>query len=114
MSVQATVMLQFYVVEDWRQDGVLFWEWLLQTAQRLGLPGGTAVRTIAGFGRGHVLHESHFVELAGHDTVLVEFIVSSEEAERLCAEVALGDVIPFAVQLPVSLCDFSRNKMPCE
>ncbi len=110
MSVQAAVMLRFYVVEDWRQGGVLFWEWLLLTAQRLGLPGGTAVKAVAGFGRGHVLHESHFIELAGHDAVLVEFIVSSEEAERLCAEVALGDVIPFAVQFPVELCVFPRNK----
>ena len=37
---------------------------------------------MAGFGRHHVLHESHFFELAGSLTVEVEFLVTEEEASR--------------------------------
>jgi len=59
------------------------WEWLLEQANGLGIRGGSAFRAMAGFGRHHVLHESHFFELAGTLTVEVEFIVTDEEAGKL-------------------------------
>ncbi|MFZ1904095.1 MAG: DUF190 domain-containing protein [Steroidobacteraceae bacterium] len=75
--------LRFYVHEDHRLHGRLVWEWLLEQANRLGVPGGSAFRAMAGFGRHHVLHESRFFELAGTLTVEVEFIVSDEQAHQL-------------------------------
>ena len=76
-------MLRFYVHEGQRHDGALLWEWLLDQANRIGLRGGSAFRAMAGFGRRHLLHEDHFFELAGSQTIEVEFIVDATEAERL-------------------------------
>jgi PII-like signaling protein len=75
--------LRFYVHEGERHRGRLVWEWLLEEANRIGIRGGSAFRAMAGFGRHHVLHESHFFELAGTVTVEVEFIVSDAEAKQL-------------------------------
>ena len=75
--------LRFYVHEGQRHHQRLVWEWLLEKANGLGIRGGSAFRAMAGFGRHHVLHESHFFELAGSLTVEVEFIVSNEEAKQL-------------------------------
>jgi len=75
--------LRFYVHENQRHHGRLVWEWLMEQANRLGIRGGSAFRAMAGFGRHHVLHESHFFELAGTLTVEVEFIVTGEESDQL-------------------------------
>ncbi|MHB1621046.1 MAG: DUF190 domain-containing protein, partial [Sulfuricella sp.] len=52
---------------------------------KIGIHGGSAFRSIAGYGRHGILHEDHFFELAGDLPVMVEFVVSDEEAERLLA-----------------------------
>jgi len=75
--------LSFYAHEDRKVHGVLFYEWLLAEAKRLGIPGGTAFKAMAGYGRHGVLHEAKFFELAGDLTVEVEFIVSDLDATRL-------------------------------
>lgn len=75
--------LRFYVHENRKHHGILLYEWLLETAKKAGIHGGSAFRAIAGFGRHGVLHEQHFFELAGDLTVEVEFLVSDEEADRL-------------------------------
>ena len=41
------VYLKFYVLENRRHHGILAYEWLLETARQLGLPGGSAFRAIA-------------------------------------------------------------------
>lgn len=74
---------RFYVHEDDRHHGRLLWEWLLQQANDLGVRGGSAFKAMAGFGRNHVLHEDRFFELAGTNTIEVEFIVSDDEARQL-------------------------------
>ena len=103
------MMLRFYVAEGARHDGMLAWEWLLQAARRLGLPGGTAVRAVGGFGRRHVVHESRFVELAGNETVIVEFVLDANAAQRLRAEVAANGLSSVAAQWPVNVCIFEPN-----
>ena len=75
--------LRFYTYENRKHDGELLYEWLLERARHLGVHGGSAFRAIAGFGRHGVLSEQSFFELAGALTVLVEFIVSDEDAEAL-------------------------------
>jgi len=78
-------LLRFYVHEGQRCHGRLFWEWMLEEANRIGIPGGSAFKAMAGFGRHHRLHEEHFFELAGSLTVEVEFIVDEAEATQLMA-----------------------------
>ena len=76
-------LLSFYLHEsDWH-GGRLLYEWLLEEARRLGIPGGSAFRAIAGYGRHGVLHEQHFFELAGSVPVRVDFLLASDDAERL-------------------------------
>ena len=75
--------LRFYMHENRKHRGVLLYEWLLETAKRAGIHGGSAFRAIAGFGSHGVLHEQHFFELAGDLTVEVEFLLAEEQANAL-------------------------------
>lgn len=78
-----SVYLKFYVTEKQRHDGKLLYEWLLEEAKKLGLPGGSAFRAIAGFGRHGRLHEESFFELAGELPVQVEFVLDEGLADKL-------------------------------
>lgn len=78
-----SVYLKFYVTEKQRHNGALLYEWLLEEAKKLGLPGGSAFRAIAGFGRHGRLHDESFFELAGELPVQVEFILSTAMADKL-------------------------------
>jgi PII-like signaling protein len=95
-------LLRFYVHEGDRHRGRLVWEWLLEQANGLGIRGGSAFRAMAGFGRHHVLHESHFFELAGTLTVEVEFLVSEAEADKLIARLAAAKVRLVYARVPAS------------
>jgi PII-like signaling protein len=77
------VHLRFYTHANRRHDGAVLYEWLLERAKKLGIHGGSAFRSIAGFGRHGKLHEQSFFELAGDETVLVEFILTDEEADAM-------------------------------
>lgn len=92
--------LRFYVHENRKHHGVLLYEWLLETAKKSGIHGGSAFRAIAGFGRHGVLHEQHFFELAGDLTVEVEFVVTEEEAANLLGIVQQERVRLFYAKVP--------------
>ena len=49
-------LLRFYVHENRKHRHRLLYEWLLEEARKLGVPGGSAFRSIAGYGRHGVLH----------------------------------------------------------
>jgi uncharacterized protein len=76
-------ILRFYVHENRTHRHVALFEWLLEQAKKLGIHGGSAFRAMAGYGRHGILHEEHFFELAADMTIVVEFVVSAEEAEKL-------------------------------
>lgn len=89
--------IRFYLHEDQRCKGRLAWEWLLDQANRLGIRGGSAFKAIAGFGRHHRLHESHFFELGGTLPIQVDFIVSDDESLRLLEIVRKAGLrVPYA------------------
>ena len=92
--------LRFYVHENRKHHGVLVYEWLLETAKKAGIHGGSAFRAIAGFGTHGVLHEQHFFELAGDLTVEVEFLLSEDEANMLLAILARQKVRIFYAKAP--------------
>ena len=94
------VYLKFFVIESQRHDGQLLYQWLLRRASTLGLPGGSAFRAIAGFGRHHVLHEAHFYELAGELPVEVVFVASRAEADLLIADVTKAGLSLFHHMMP--------------
>jgi len=92
--------LRFYVHENRKHHGMLVYEWLLETAKKSGIHGGSAFRAIAGFGRHGVLHEQHFFELAGDLTVEVEFLLSEEQAETLLGVLRREQVRVFYARVP--------------
>jgi len=79
------VYLKLFVPEATRHHGKLLYEWILEQAHKLGMPGGSAFRAIAGYGRHGNLHEQHFFELAGDLPVQLEFVATQEAAQQLLA-----------------------------
>jgi PII-like signaling protein len=92
--------LRLYVRESDRHHGRLLWEWLLDQGNRLGVRGGSAFRSIGGFGRSHAVHEGGFFELAGTTSIEVEFVVTGDEAQRLFDLIRQAQVRVFYVCLP--------------
>ncbi|MGH8118690.1 MAG: DUF190 domain-containing protein [Rhodanobacteraceae bacterium] len=88
----AGVYLRFFVHKDRRhRDGELLHEWLLSEAKDLGLPGGTAFRAVAGFGRLRVTQE----------TMRVDFVVTREAADQILERVrAEEDIQMFYAMSP--------------
>lgn len=80
-----TLCLQCFVSESHRHQGKLVYEWLLDLARAQGLPGGTAFRAAAGYGRHGQHHDAGFFELAGDLPMVVEFYLDEAAAERLLA-----------------------------
>ena len=97
------VHLGFYTSESRKLHGSLAYEWLLEQARSLGLPGGSAFRAIAGFGRHGRLHEEHFFELAGDLPVEVGFALSRDEAQRLLAHLAGESLRLVYIELPLEM-----------
>ena len=80
---ESGIALRFHLSEGRRHHGRLLWEWLLELARELDLPGGTAYRALAGYGRHRRLHEAHFFELAGDAPIDVIFILRPADEARL-------------------------------
>ncbi|MDN0083877.1 DUF190 domain-containing protein [Crenobacter sp. SG2305] len=93
--------LRFFVAENRRHHGRLAYEWLLEEAKRLGIPGGSAFRALAGYGRHGVLHEARFIELQGDLPVKLEFVVSDAQADALLASLAREQLALFYVRFTV-------------
>jgi PII-like signaling protein len=96
-----SVYLKFYVTEKQRHKGSLLYEWLLGEAKKLGLPGGSAFRAIAGFGRHGRLHEESFFELAGELPVQVEFVLDTLRADQLLETLRAQNLDLFFVRYTV-------------
>ena len=76
------VRLEVYMSQFKTHEDLYQFEWLLGKAARMGIKGGTAVKTMAGFGRDHVRAKS-FQHLTANASVIVQFIVSSDDAAKL-------------------------------
>jgi len=76
-------LLIFYMSEKHRHGGKSLFDWLLEEAKAMGVHGGSAFRSIAGFGRHGTIHEDTFFELAGELAVKVEFILEKALADKL-------------------------------
>jgi hypothetical protein len=96
------VCLQVFVSEASRHHGRLTYEWLLDRAQRLGVQGGSAFRSLAGFGR-HGRHDAGFFELAGDLPVVVEFFVEPEHADQVLQAIADAGLQLVYAKLPAEL-----------
>jgi PII-like signaling protein len=80
-------LLSFYISEKQHHSDMPLYEWLLEEARTTGIHGGSAFRSIAGFGRHGRMHEDTFFELAGELAVKVEFVLDDELADQLIEKV---------------------------
>lgn len=94
------VHLRFYTYENRKHHGLPVYEWLLDRARTLGIHGGSAFKAVAGYGRHGKLHAQHFFELAGEEPVLVEFIVTEDQANVLLELIAAEQLHLFYARLP--------------
>lgn len=94
------VHLTFFVLEHQHHDGQPLYQWLLRRGAKLGLPGGSAFRAVAGYGRHRVLHEAHFYELAGELPMEVVFVAEAADADRLVADVGSAGLSLFHYRIP--------------
>jgi hypothetical protein len=96
------VCIRFYATESQRHDGKLVHDWLLERAKALGVPGGTALRAIAGYGRHGILHEETFFELAGDVPVEIEFVMDAAQVDALLELLKSENVRLFYVRMAVT------------
>ena len=92
------VYLKLFVPEGLRHHSNLLYEWILQQAHDVGIPGGSAVRAVAGYGRHGRLHEQHFFELAGDVPIVLEFFAVNEAIEGLLALLQAENISVFYVK----------------
>ena len=93
--------LKLYVPQTAKHGGKLLYEWLLEEAHKFGIPGGSAFRAVAGYGRHGRMHEEHFFELAGDLPVAVEFVADDAAIEHLLAHLRDAQVSLFYIKQPV-------------
>ena len=95
------IFLKLYVSQTAKHGGKLLYEWLLEEARALGVPGGSAFRSVAGYGRHGRLHEEHFFELAGDLPMTVEFFADETLIGSLLERLRVEKISLFYVKLPV-------------
>ncbi len=96
------VCLQIFVTESSRHHGKPTYEWLLDSAQGLGITGGSAFLALAGFGR-HRRHDAGFFELAGELPVVVEFFVETAVADQLLKMITEAGLQLVYTRLPAEI-----------
>ncbi len=96
------ICLQLFVEQSDRHHGKLTYEWLLDMAEDMGVPGGSAFRALAGFGR-HGRRDAGFFELAGEVPVVVEFFVDEAMTERLLQAVREAGLKLVFARLPAQI-----------
>ena len=86
------VSLRFYLCDERSKPGALMYERLLERAKNIGIPAASAFRAVAGYGRHGQTRETHFNELPGDQPILVEFLLSEEDANHLMDSLATEPV----------------------
>jgi uncharacterized protein len=97
------VALRFYVHQPRKHGKSLLFEWLLERAKEMGIHGGSAFFAAAGYGRHGVIHEQRFFEVPEVLPVMVEFIVTPEEADKLLALVRAEKIHTFCTRTPTEV-----------
>ena len=95
------VFLKLYLSQTAKHGSKLLYEWLLEEARAIGVPGGSAFRSVAGYGRHGRMHEEHFFELAGDLPMTVEFFAGESLLDNLLERLRAENISLFYIKLPV-------------
>ncbi len=97
-----TLCVRFFAHEGMKHEHQPVHEWLFNVARDLGIPGGTAFRACAGYGR-HGFHSDTFFELAGGLPETVEFFAEAERIDALIERVGAAGLHLVYVCHPVAM-----------
>ncbi len=97
------ILLKIFVPENQTHRGELLFEWVLERAQALGIPGGTAFRAVAGYGRHGHLHQESFIDLAPNLPMQLQFVGSEEQIEQLLHLLRAEQISAFYVCMPAEV-----------
>lgn len=93
------VCLSFYLYEFQKHQGVLLYEYLLESAKKIGVSGGTVIKAIAGFGHDGKIHEEQFWDIASNVPIEVKFFLSQEQSKELLDSLEKEKVALFYSQI---------------
>jgi PII-like signaling protein len=94
------VYLKFYAQENRRHGDRLLYEWLVELARTLGLPGCSVFHAIAGYGHHGQMHRQAFFELQGDLPVEIVFALTPEQADVLLSKLRDEKIELFWVRMP--------------
>jgi PII-like signaling protein len=106
------VALRFYVHHTRRHLGMMLFEWILEQAKAMGIHGGSAFGATAGYGRHGVIHEQRFVEIPADLPIMIEFIVSDDEADALIEFLRRNDIQTFCTRTRTELIFINGDEPP--
>ena len=69
--------IRIYVGESDKFQGMPVYEWLIRTAQKMGIPGATVLRAIAGYGARGV-RTNKILRISENMPLVVEMVANSE------------------------------------
>jgi PII-like signaling protein len=96
------ICLKIYLTEIQKHNGKLLYEWILERAKDMGVPGGSVFRAIAGYGRHGRLHEEAFFELAADLPIELEFVANEALIGKLLGRLEREQLRLFYVKFPVT------------
>lgn len=94
------VYLKFYAHENHRHRGRLVYEFLIDVAMDLGLPGCSVFRAIAGYGHHNRRHDQSHVELQGSLPLEIVFALGEDQATQLLQRVQDEKLELFYIRMP--------------
>ena len=96
------ICIRFFAEEGSKHAHRLLHEWLFEQARELGIPGGTAYRAAAGYGR-HGMQQDTFFELAGKLPESIEFVADESRIAALLARISAAGLNLVYVTHPVHI-----------
>lgn len=97
------VALRLYVHHTRKHRGAMLFEWILEQAKAMRIHGGSAFCATAGYGRHGVIHEQRFVEIPADLPIVIEFIVSEDESNRLIDFLRQNEIKAFCTRTMTDL-----------
>jgi PII-like signaling protein len=94
--------IRFFAEEGSKHAHRPLHEWLFEQARELGIPGGTAYRAAAGYGR-HGMQQDTFFELAGKLPESIEFVADPARIEALRQRISAAGLKLVYVTHPVNI-----------
>lgn len=98
--MQEGVYLKIFALENAHHGGKLLYEWLVDVAVEMGLPGCSVFRAISGYGHHHKRHSQNFLELQGNLPLEIVFALTNAQADALLARLQQQQVNLFHIRVP--------------